>query len=230
MARTILITGASRGIGLELARQMAARGDRVIATARRPGAAADLEQLTRQRGNVELRGADVRDPVQLEALASGEHGAVDLVVCNAGEYIARGGLADPEYTAEAWSSVLMTNVAGPFFTVRAFLAQLERAAEPKVAVISSIMASSERAPGQSYIYRASKAAATNLARNLAAELKDRGIAVGAYHPGWVRTDMGGSAAEVSVEDSARGLIERFDRLTLARTGVFEDYQGQPMPY
>ena len=229
MAKTILITGANRGIGLELAQQAAARGDSVIATARRAGACPELETLARGRADITIRGGDVTDPTGLAALAAEERRPIDLVVCNAGQYIARGGIDDPAYTPEAWSSVLMTNVAGPFFTVRAFLPNLAQAAEPKVAVLSSIMASSERAPGGSYIYRASKAGATNLARNLAAELRERGIAVGAYHPGWVRTGMGGEAAEVAVEESARGLLARFDALSLATTGVVEDYRGEPMP-
>jgi NAD(P)-dependent dehydrogenase (short-subunit alcohol dehydrogenase family) len=92
------------------------------------------------------------------------------------------------------------------------------------------MASSERAPGGAYIYRASKAAATNLARNLAVDLKPRGIAVGAYHPGWVRTDMGGPKAAIDVEDSTEGLMRRFDALSLATTGVFEDYRGEAIPF
>jgi NAD(P)-dependent dehydrogenase (short-subunit alcohol dehydrogenase family) len=126
--------------------------------------------------------------------------------------------------------MMMTNVAGIFFTVRAFLSRLEQAEEPKIAIVSSIMASSERAPGGSYIYRASKAAATNLARNLAIDLKEQGIAVGPYHPGWVRTDMGGARATVEAEDSAKGLMQRFDALTLETTGVFEDYRGEAVPF
>ncbi len=92
------------------------------------------------------------------------------------------------------------------------------------------MASYERAPGGSYIYRASKAAALNLGRNLAQDLKADGIAVGIYHPGWVRTDMGGAGAAISVEQSARGLAERFDALNLATTGCFETYDGQAHPF
>jgi len=230
MALTVLITGANRGIGLELARQSAARGDRVIATARRPGAAPDLVDLTDHKGDVEVRGVDVTDPVQLDALAAAERTAVDLVICNAGQYIGRGGPEDPAYDRDAWQSTLMTNVAGPFFTVRAFLPNLARSTSPRVAIISSIMASSERAPGKSYIYRASKAAATNLARNLAADLAERGIAVGAYHPGWVRTGMGGGSADISAAESAEGLLARFDALSMKTTGVFEDYRGETMPF
>lgn len=225
MAKTILITGANRGIGLELTRQAAARGDSVIATARRPGTCPDLEALVRGRAEVTIRGADVGDPVALEALAAEERQPIDLVVCNAAQYLGRGGIDDPDYTPEAWRDVLMTNVAGVFFTVRAFLPNLSRAQGPKVAVITSIMGATSRAPGGSYAYRASKAAATNLACNLAAELAPRGIAVGAYHPGWVRTDMGGEAAEVSVEDSAAGLLARFDALSPQTSGVVEDYRG-----
>ena len=155
---------------------------------------------------------------------------IDLLICNAGQYLARSGLDDPEYTYDAWHTMMMTNVAGIFFTVRALLTRLAQAAEPKIAIVSSIMASSEQAPGGSYIYRASKAAATNLARNLAADLKQQGIAVGAYHPGWVRTDMGGPSAAIDVEESAKGLMQRFDALTLATTGVFEDYRGEAIPF
>ena len=92
------------------------------------------------------------------------------------------------------------------------------------------MASSERAPGGAYSYRASKAAASNLAANLAKGLASDGIVVGAYHPGWVRTDMAGSSADIDAKDSAAGLLARFDAVGIATSGVFEDYQGKPIPY
>jgi len=124
----------------------------------------------------------------------------------------------------------MTNVAGPYLVTRALLGHVERSEGRRIAVVSSIMGSSEHASGNAYPYRASKAAAVNVARNLAAELKPRGIAVGAYHPGWVRTDMGGSGADISVEESAEGLLRRFDALSLATTGVFEDYRGEGIAF
>jgi NAD(P)-dependent dehydrogenase (short-subunit alcohol dehydrogenase family) len=98
-----------------------------------------------------------------------------------------------------------------------------------VAVIASVMGSQARAPGGSYIYRSSKAAAVNVARNLAADLQPEGIAVGAYHPGWVRTDMGGSGADIDVLTSAKGLSARFDALSVASTGCFESYDGTTIP-
>jgi len=83
-----------------------------------------------------------------------------------------------------------------------------------------------RAPGGSYIYRSSKAAALNLGRNLATDLEPEGIAVGIYHPGWVRTDMGGAEADIGVDESARGLTARFDALSLETTGCFETWDGR----
>jgi len=224
MAKTTLITGANRGIGLEMTRQAAARGDRVLAGMRRP----DAPEL-REISGAEVLAFDVTDAVALAEAAEGT-GPVDLLVCNAGQLRARGGLDDPEHTREVWESVLMTNVTGVLFTVRAFLPRLLEAETPKIAIISSIMASSERAPGKSYLYRASKAAATNLARNLAVDLKEQGIAVGAYHPGWVRTDMGGGRADISPAESAAGLLARFDALSMRTTGVFEDYKGVAIPF
>ncbi len=231
MPKTTLITGANRGIGLAMARLATERGDLVLAAARRPGAALALADLARRNRTVSVLNLDVTDPEEMAAAAASiEDAAIDLLICNAGQYLARGGLDDPEYTYDAWHTMMMTKVAGIFFTVRALLTRLAQAAEPKIAIVSSIMASSGQAPGGSYIYRASKAAATNLARNLAVDLKQQGIAVGAYHPGWVRTDMGGPSAAIDVEESAKGLMQRFDALTLATTGVFEDYRGEAIPF
>jgi NAD(P)-dependent dehydrogenase (short-subunit alcohol dehydrogenase family) len=173
----------------------------------------------------------VTDPAACARLAAalGE-AAVDLLVCNAGALMGRGGLADPGYDADAFRTVLMANVAGPFFTVRALLPALRRSPRARVAVISSLMGSSARPKGSAYLYRASKAAATNLAVNLAEELRAEGVAVGAYHPGWVRTDMGGADADIGAAESAAGLLARFDALTLGATGVFEDYAGRPIAF
>jgi len=224
MAQRILVAGASRGIGLELVRQAAARGDAVTGTARDRDGMARIEQA----GGRALR-LDVTDEGALAAAGAAADEPLDLLVCSAGILRGRGGIGAAGNAAEDWRAVLMTNVAGPFLTVRAFLPRVE-AARGRIAIISSVMGSSERAYGGSYLYCASKAGATNLARNLAKELGPRGIAVGAYHPGWVRTDMGGSGAAISPEESARGLLARFDALSLETTGVFEDNRGDPIPF
>ena len=219
---TILITGAGRGIGFELAKQARARGDSVIGSTRDAEAAARLAAI----GAIPLQ-AEIADPASLAALAeaAAPHAPLDAIICNAGVLEGRAGLSDPAYTAESWARTLMTNVAGPFFTIRALLPLLS-APGGRIGIISSAMGASHRANGTSYSYRASKAAATNLAWNLAEELRPKGVAVAAWHPGWVRTDMGGQEADVAVEDSAAGLLSRLEALSIETTGVFEDYAGQ----
>ena len=102
--------------------------------------------------------------------------------------------------------------------------------KPRIAIISSQMGSDQRAGGGSYAYRASKAAALNLGRNLAADLRPRGIAVGIYHPGWVQTDMGGATAEITPEAAAKGLADRLAGLNLFNTGCFETWDGRTHPF
>ena len=238
----ILITGANRGIGLEMTRQAAQRGDRVIAACRHPDDAADLQKLAAEDGlQIDIIGMDVADYSAVAAaasqIASNITSALDLVVANAGQMNARGGLQDPGHTQDNIAASLMTNVAGVFFTARHFLPHLRAAASnagtnnvAKLAVISSQMGSSTRAGISAPIYRASKAAATNLARSLSLELAPDNIAVGAWHPGWVQTDMGGSEAAITPHTSAAGLLSRFDALSMPTSGVFEDYVGTPHPF
>lgn len=229
----VAITGANRGIGLALTEAWAARGDRILATARQSGDVHQLNALAALTGRIEVFALDVVDEASLAAFAERLDGRpIDLLVANAGVLNSYGGLDDPAHDAAAWRDVLMTNVFGPYATIRALLPNLRAGAQKKIAIIASIMGSTERVieKGNAYPYRASKAAAVNLARNLAAELTPEGIAVGAYHPGWVRTEMGGAAADISVRESATGLIERFDALSMATTGVFEDYQGERIPF
>lgn len=224
---TLLITGANRGIGLAMTRHALGRGHSVIATARDPAAATALKAL---EGPLTVRALDVVDEASLAAFTRDTGEAIDIAILNAGVMTSRGGVEDAGHSLEAWRHALLTNVAGPFLTARAILPNLERGTDPRIAIVSSQMGSSERAGGNAYPYRASKAGASNVAANLAEELKPRGIAVGSYHPGWVRTDMGGENAAISTDDSATGLLDRIDRLSLATTGVFETWSGDPMPY
>lgn len=211
----ILITGANRGIGRALLDAGRARGDTVTGTARGTGGLLPL---------------DVTDPVSVRAMAAAfGSGPLDLLVCNAGVYLDKGADLATGYPAGIWAETFAANVTGVFLTVQALLPNL-RAAGGKVAILSSIMASDARAPGGSYAYRASKAAALNLGRNLAADLKPGGIAVGIYHPGWVRTEMGGAGADIDVATSAAGLLARFDALSPATTGCYEDYTGRAIPF
>ncbi|WP_297618214.1 SDR family NAD(P)-dependent oxidoreductase [uncultured Roseicyclus sp.] len=208
----VLITGANRGIGAGLAAAYKASGATVTATAR------DAPGMTR---------LDVTDARSLGAVSAQlGTGALDLLVCNAGVYLDKDESLADGFAPALWAESFAVNVTGVFLSVQAFLPHLARATAPRIAIIASQMGSSTRAPGGSYIYRASKAAAINLGRNLATDLKPRGIAVGVYHPGWVQTDMGGASAEITTAKAVAGLVARFAALDLARTGCFETWDGR----
>ena len=212
----VLITGANRGIGRALYDDYAARGDDVTGTTRSDPADGWLA-------------LDVTDPASITAMADQLGDApLDLLICNAGVYLDKGHTLGEGYGADLWADTFAANVTGVFLTIEALLPNL-RAANGKVAIISSQMGSSERAGGNAFIYRASKAAALNLGRNLSVELSPD-VAVGIYHPGWVQTDMGGDAAAITPEQSAAGLLQRFDALGPKTTGCFEMWNGEAMPY
>ena len=212
----ILITGANRGIGRALYDGYAARGDSVIGTIR--GQASE--------GWVQL---NVTDPASASGMAAQlKSQPLDLLICNAGVYLDKGNELGTGYGANVWADTFAANVTGVFLTIEALLPNL-RAAGGKVAIISSQMGSSERAGGNAFAYRASKAASLNLGRNLAVELSPD-VAVGIYHPGWVQTDMGGAKAAITVNESSTGLIQRFDALGTETTGCFEMWNGEAIPY
>ena len=174
---------------------------------------------------------DVTDPEGPAALARHLEGrAVDLLVCNAGVYLDKGQDLETGYPDDIWADSFAVNVTGVFRTIQVLLPNLRASGQGRIAIISSQMASQNRAPGGSYIYRASKAAVLNLGRNLAVDLKPQGIAVGIYHPGWVQTDMGGNAADITVDDAAQGLKARFAALDMAHTGCFETWDGRDHPF
>ena len=213
---TILITGATRGIGAGLADRYRARGENVLGTGR--SVASDLQ-------------LDVTQPASHAALVEAPDGqAIDLLICNAGVYLDRGANLNDGYGADLWAQTFATNVTGVFLTVQSLLPNLRAAKNAKIAIISSQMASHTRASGGSYIYRASKAAVLNVGRNLATDLSSEGIAVGIYHPGYVQTDMGGAGADITTDEAVSGLVERFDALDMATTGCFETWDGRTHVY
>ncbi len=211
----VVITGANRGIGQALLKRYEAAGETVTGTSRSG------------QGLVRM---DVTRPEDHEALSARINGnPVDLLICNAGVYPDKGQQLGDGFSAEVWAEALATNVTGVFLTIQRLLPSLQRSDAPKIAIVSSLMGSQQRVKGGNYAYRASKAAATNLGRNLAVDLEPLGIALGIYHPGWVRTDMGGSEADVSVEESAEGLQAEFARLSLETTGCFRSWDGRDLP-
>ncbi len=212
---TTLITGANRGIGAALLDTFQASGENTIGTSRQ------------NDGLVQL---DVSDPASIAALPAALNDApLDTLICNAGVMFDKFWSLENDYTPKLWADTMAANVTGVFFTIDALLPLIRKSNAGKIAIISSQMGSNTQASGGSYAYRASKAAVLNLGRNLANDLASEGISVGIYHPGWVQTDMGGSNAAITVDQSVNGLFKRITALSMATTGCFETYEGHPMP-
>ncbi len=220
---TILITGASRGLGAQLARLYAEAGDSVIGTVRQAQPAPPP--------NTRFLPLDVTSAADQARLAKDLSGhAIDTLVCNAGVYLDKGHQLETGYDADLWTQTFAVNVTGVFLTIQHLLPNLHLAKAPKIAILSSMMASQARAPGGSYIYRSSKAAVLNLGRNLATDLRPEGIAVGIYEPGWVQTDMGGANAPLTPETAGVALKARIDALSMANSGCFQSPDGSEHPY
>lgn len=229
---TVLITGANRGIGLEFARQYAAEGWRVFATCRAPAEAHELEALAgTSDGAIGVHPLDVADPTSVAAAARALAGeAVDLLVNNAGLYGPRGvSFGDIDY--EAWEEVLRVNVLGPIRVADAFVDHVARGDGRKIVALSSRMGSiADNTSGGAYIYRSSKAALNAAMRSLALDLAGRGIACCVFHPGWVKTRMGGPSAAIDVGTSVAGMREVIAGLSARTSGRFYSYDGGEIPW
>ena len=219
----VLIIGASRGIGLELVRQYRANGAAVTATARDD---AGLERL-RTQGATALR-LDVVDAASASGLAWQVDGArFDVAIINAGVSGTRTTGLQPPDEAE-FDHVMRTNVLGPM----RMLAQIAEALAPgaRVAVLSSRMGSiSLRAAPNSWLYRASKAAVNSVLKDASLALAGQAVCV-AFHPGWVRTDMGGANADIDVTESVTGIRRVIAGLREADNGGFFNYNGQVLAW
>lgn len=224
---TILVTGASRGLGLEFTRQYLAAGDEVIAACRSPSTASTLQQLKRNSGAaltvVEL---DVADPKSARRAAEETHGPIDVLINCAGLIGARGQrLGSLDY--RDWSQVLEVNLLGPARVCEAFLEQVAQSSRRLMVTITSGMGSlADNTSGGSIPYRTSKAAVNMLMRSAAIDLKSRGITCVVVNPGWVKTDMGGPSATLSPEDSIAALRRLFSKLGPAESGRFYNYDGR----
>jgi NAD(P)-dependent dehydrogenase (short-subunit alcohol dehydrogenase family) len=223
-----MITGASRGLGLEFARQYAADGWRVIATCRQPKAAKALAAI---KGDVRIRALDVTDQAQVRALARAlKSEAIDLLISNAGIYGPRKetfGHVD----MESWHRVFETNVMGPMMVAEAFADHVARSDRKTIVALTSMMGSiAETQSGGGYIYRSSKAALNMVMRGLTYTLKPRKISVVLLHPGWVRTDMGGASAHLGVEESVTAMRHLIAGLKASDSGRFFNYDGREFPW
>ena len=220
---SILITGAGRGLGLELARQYAADGWKVIGTVR--GSGATLEKV-----GAEAHIADVTDVGRIRELAKKLNGApLDILFCNAG-IIGKRGMALGSFDYASWEEVLRVNVLGAAAVAEALVDNVAASERRIIAMMSSRLGSITESSGMTLPYATSKAALNMLVKGLASTLGARGITVVALSPGWVRTDMGGESAPLAPETSVAGLRKVLGGLKSADSGKFFSYDGSPIPW
>lgn len=229
---TVLITGANRGLGLEFCRQYAADGWDVIACCRKPEEASDLAKLARQYTTIQVETLDVADFDQIDALSKKlSDCCIDVLINNAGVYGDKqsGGFGQLDY--QAWTNSLAINTQAPMKMAEAFLRQVKCSRNKLIVNISSLMGSiADNDSGGSILYRSSKAALNAAMKSLAIALKDQSVGVLTFHPGWVRTDMGGPNGLIDAAESITGMRTLIKNFSLDQSGSFVKYDGTPMPW
>lgn len=218
---TILITGAGRGLGLELARQYAQDGWRVIGTVR----SGDLKSIGAESFKVDV--TDFAEVRELAVKLKGE--PLDVLFCNAG-IIGKRGMALGSFDYADWEKILRVNLLGAAAMVEALVDNVAASERKTIAVMSSRLGSISETSGMTLPYSTSKAALNLLAKALAETLRDRGVIVAALSPGWVRTDMGGQGASLTPEASVRGLRKVLGGLRREDSGKFFSHDGSQIPW
>jgi NAD(P)-dependent dehydrogenase (short-subunit alcohol dehydrogenase family) len=225
----VLITGASRGIGLELTRLYSEDGDTVFACCRSPETAQKLNAQTRRcDGRVIVYGMDVTDESSIKAAARMIGDApIDILINNAG---IRGGNTQSLENIDTteWIEAFKVMTIAPFRVVQAFLENLKRAKNPKIMTLTSQIAATTWPTGGFYAYASAKAGVNRVMQSLARDLMDE-IIVNLIHPGWVRTDMGGPGADISPEESAAGIRNVIAAVSKADSGKFYKWNGEIHP-
>lgn len=237
----IFITGCSRGLGLELVRQLVARNDtcNIVATCRSPDTCTALSDLGSSNTNVHVMPLDVTKfdsfPAMLENLRQvTQDQGLNILINNAG--VAPKSTRIGPVTDQQMVDTFTCNVVAPLMLTKSLLPELKIGAKssinPSLIVnMSSILGSiAENAQGALYPYRASKTALNSVTRSLSIDLKGDRIEAVAIHPGWVRTDMGGQNAPLSSEASVQGVLHQIDNHSSDNNGGFIDYTGKPLPW
>tara|TARA_R110002110_G_scaffold9934_1_gene48595 strand:- start:622 stop:1332 length:711 start_codon:yes stop_codon:yes gene_type:complete len=219
---TAVITGANRGLGLEMAKQYAAQGWDVIATAREPEKAEELNAIDK----VTVMPLDAAEDSSIETFAEqlGDR-PVDLFINNAGIY------GPSELDRDKWLDLFNVNVVGPVKLATALKDNVAKSADKKMVVISSQVGSiAENETGSMMYYRTSKAAVNQAWHSLAQQWQDEDLTLAMLHPGWVQTDMGGENADLTPQESVEGMRSVIEGLDRNKNGKFYDYSGREIPW
>jgi NAD(P)-dependent dehydrogenase (short-subunit alcohol dehydrogenase family) len=230
--QTVLITGAGRGIGLELTRRYAAAGDHVLACCREPAKATALRALASENPNVTVYGVHVSDGASVAALAEqiGDT-PIDVLINNAG-------MAGPpmqkqslrEMDFDGWAQTFAVNTMAPLRMLQTFRKNLAAGRNPRAITITSQMGAIAFPMPVMYAYCSTKGAVNKVMKMAADELKRDGIAVLLVHPGFVKTDMGGPNAEITPAESAAGITAVIANASIASTGKFMKWNGEEHPW
>ena len=204
---TVFITGANRGLGLEFVRQYSQLGWSVLACSRDPSNANELQILQKEFSSIEIFQLDVGNLDEIAALSNK--------------------IKDRAIDNEAWVESFKINTIAPYKIIESFLGHIMKGSLKKIVSITSKMGSiDDNTSGGSYIYRTSKTALNSMMRSLTHDLESNGISTLTLHPGWVRTDMGGSNAWINTPESVTGMIKQIDKLSEKNSGQYIDYSGK----
>lgn len=226
MHKTVLVTGSNRGLGLEFVKQFAAKGYKVIATCRKSHRAKELQAV---KGNVDIRDLDIAAENQLKDLKDElSNRAIDILILNAG-VVGQRDISIGNIDIDNMIDTFKTNAIYPLKMVDELFKNLLLGVDKKVVVISSRMGSiSNNDSGGYYSYRGSKAALNAMIKSVSVDQEDRGLKFLILHPGWVKTEMGGSGAEIETKESIAGMIKVIE--SSFKTGEFLDYKGRSITW
>ncbi|MEE9309825.1 MAG: SDR family oxidoreductase [Cocleimonas sp.] len=228
---TLLITGANRGIGLELCKQYLSEGWNVHACCRKPKKAKALNELADKNKNLTVHELDVTKEKQLDALKKAlKDKPVDILINNAGVH-ALGASQFGKTDDDAWEEAVAVNLIAPMKMMEHFVGNIAMSDKKLIASISSKMGSmDDNGSGGAYAYRATKAALNAVMVSAAHDLRHLDITALILHPGWVRTDMGGPHGEISVAQSGEMLRKILDECDITDSGTFFDVDGTVIPW
>ncbi|MDC9728680.1 MAG: SDR family oxidoreductase [Methyloprofundus sp.] len=230
--KAVLITGANRGLGLEFCLQYAQAGWQVFAGCRDVQNAQDLNHIAEEYDNVQVVTLDVSKFEHIDSLAFSLYGVtLDLLISNAGVYGDSSGHGFGAINYDDWRHTLDVNVLSAIKLAEAFKESLAKSDAGLFVAISSLMGSvADNGSGGSILYRSSKAALNAAMKSLSFDIKPAGVGVLIFHPGWVRTDMGGPNGLCDAPESIAGMRQQIKAFTMQKTGQFIKYDGTEMPW